>query len=59
MSAVIADFPAVQGHVPGYAAVANATGMVARVVEGWEGPVTREVCLGLLRQPGSPGRQAR
>lgn len=40
-------------------AVANATGMVARVVEGWEGPVTREVCLGLLRQPGSPGRQAR
>lgn len=30
-------------------AVANVAGMVARVVEGWEGPVTREVCLELLR----------
>lgn len=29
-------------------AVANATGMVARVVEGWGGGVTREVCLARL-----------
>ena len=30
-------------------AVANVTGMLARVLEGHEGPVTREVCLGALR----------
>lgn len=30
-------------------AVANATGMVARVAEGWEGPLTSEACLGLMQ----------
>ena len=33
-------------------AVANATGMVARVAEGWEGRVTREACLGRLGAGG-------
>lgn len=30
-------------------AVANVTGMLARVVEGWGGPLTREVCLEAFR----------
>ncbi len=30
-------------------AVANVAGMLARVVEGWEGPLTREACLQALR----------
>ena len=30
-------------------AVANVAGMLARVAEGWEGPLTREVCLEAFR----------
>ena len=32
-------------------AVANVTGMVARVVEGWRGPLTREACVAALAEP--------
>ena len=36
-------------------AVANVTGMLARVLEGWEGPLTPEGCLETLR-PARPHR---
>ena len=46
----------VEGNLNGISfAVANVTGMLARVAEGWGGVLTAEGCVGVLGSGGGEG----